>query len=218
MGRFEHTPLMQVLSGGQVFAQVPQLNSSMLTSTQVPLQKARSAGHKHFPLRHVFPRGQIFPHEPQLRESKLVSVHVPLHSSRPTRQEHFPLTQAVPSWQAFPHEPQFSGSTLVSVQVPLQRIVPTGQVGLLGATAEAPLIPVARSTRMYVILQIIKVKFISYLISYGYPYFGTAPIRFQLVLLAMYIFKILMPQLDYKDRFTHDRRRDSSAHRGERND
>ena len=147
MGRFEHTPLMQVLSGGQVFAQVPQLNSSMLTSTQVPLQKARSAGHKHFPLRHVFPRGQIFP-----------------------------------------HEPQFSRSTLVSLQVPLQRIVPAGQVGLLGATAEAPLIPVARSTRMYVILQIIVVKFISYLISYGHPHFGTAPIRFQMVLLAIHLF------------------------------
>jgi len=179
---------MQVLSGGQVFGQVPQLNSSLLTSTQVPLQKVRPAGHKHFPLRQSFPRGQVFPHEPQLRESKLVSVHVPLHSSRPTRHEQFPLTQAVPAGQAFPHEPQFSRSTLVSVQVPLQRIVPTGQVGLLGATAEAPLIPQARSTRMYVILQIIGVKFISYLISYRYPHFGTAPIRFQMVLLAIHLF------------------------------
>jgi hypothetical protein len=76
------------------------------------------------------------------------------------------LTQAVPAGQAFPHEPQFSRSTLL-IQVPLQRIVPTGQVGLLAARAELPIIPKARSTRMYVILQIIGVKFIFYLISNG---------------------------------------------------
>jgi hypothetical protein len=65
------------------------------------------------------------------------------------------LTQADPSGQAFPHEPQFSRSTLASVQVPLQRIVPTGQVGLLAARAELPVIPKYRSTRMYILLQII---------------------------------------------------------------
>jgi hypothetical protein len=70
------------------------------------------------------------------------------------------LTQAVPAGQAFPHEPQFSGSTLVLIQVPLQRIVLTGQVGLLAARAELPIIPKARSTRMYVLLQIIIVQFI----------------------------------------------------------
>lgn len=202
---------MQVLSGGQVFAHVPQLNSSLPRSTQVPLQKARSAGHKHFPLRHVFPRGQVFPHEPQLRESKLVSVHVPLHSSRPTRHEQFPLRQAVPSGQVFPHEPQFSRSTLVSVQVPLQRIVPAGQVRLLAARAELPIIPKARSTRMYVILQIVGVKFISYLISSGYPNLRILRSAFSRLLLAMHLFQILIPQLEYKDRFTHNRRRDSSA-------
>jgi hypothetical protein len=78
------------------------------------------------------------------------------------------LTQAVPAGQAFPHEPQFSRSTLVSVQVPLQRIVPTGQIGLLAARAELPIIPKARSTRIYVILPIMGVKFISGLISSGY--------------------------------------------------
>ncbi len=200
-GRFEHTPLLQVLSAGQVFAHVPQLNSSLPRSTQVPLQKARPAGHKHFPFRQSFPRGQVFPHEPQLRESKLVSVHVPLHSSRPTRHEQFPLTQAVPSGQAFPHEPQFSRSTLVSVQVPLQRIVPAGQVGLLAARAELPIIPKARSTRMHVILQIIGVQFISSLVSDGYPSLRIMQSAFSRVLLAMHLFQILMPQLEYKDRF-----------------
>ena len=154
-GRSEHIPLLQVLSGGQVFPHVPQLYLSLLESTHVPLQNARPTGHKHIPLKQLLPRGQIFPHDPQLFKSKLVSVHVPLQRNIPTIQEQFPLTQAVPSGQAFPHEPQFSRSTLVSIQVPLQRIVLAGQIGLLAATAKLPIIPQARSIRIVIVLQII---------------------------------------------------------------
>jgi hypothetical protein len=85
----------------------------------------------------------------------------------------------------------------------LQRIVPTGQVGLLAARAELPIVPKARSTRMYVILQILRVKFISGLIQMDIPIYDKRSV-FSKMLLAMYLFQILIPQLEYKDRFAQN--------------
>ena len=66
---------MQVLPGGHVLPQAPQLSGLLLVSVHAPPQRAAHA--MHAPLVHVCVPRHALPHAPQLRRSLLVSVQTP---------------------------------------------------------------------------------------------------------------------------------------------
>jgi hypothetical protein len=140
-------PLLQVavaLAGtGQTVPQAPQLSTSVLVSTQVPLQQLSVPGHSplvdphvHCPLTQLSPGEQALPQLPQFERSLAVFTQTPPQLVSPVRQ-HMPLLAVWPSKQQRPllqmpatmklgqtlsHWPQLLASVCVLTQLPLQSV------------------------------------------------------------------------------------------------
>ena len=124
----------------QTLPQVPQLASSLLVSTQEPLQFVPEAQL----VAQLLPEQtcvweHIVPQAPQLAGLLAVDTHTPLHSASSVAQMQDEATQVVPPVHAFPHRPQLFESVPSETQAPLQLVNPGPQVppSLAGASPAA---------------------------------------------------------------------------------
>jgi len=118
-----HVPFVQVAVAWaklQWLPQAPQLLTSVLRLTQVPLQAVWPEGHwlKHWPAWQEVPDAHTLLHAPQLLLSLLRFTQLPEQMVWPVGQEvvQMPFTQALPEGQATPQSPQFRLSLPVLTQ------------------------------------------------------------------------------------------------------
>jgi len=106
---------LQVMSAPQALPHAPQLEASVLRSTQTPAHLVPPPGHAQTPSMHVAPPEQAMPQPPQFEASRFGSTHTPAQAVRSVAQivMHVPALQACPLAQMIPQAPQFLGSLVV---------------------------------------------------------------------------------------------------------
>ena len=133
--------LMHPVFGGQASPHPPQLDESLVGSTQTPPHETLGGAQPptQTALTHAAPIAHWLPHAPQLFRSDVTSTHAPLHEIWGGMQPpplHAPITQLAPPWHWLPHIPQLAGSDVRSAQA-MPPIPMPGQ-GTVGATHAPP--------------------------------------------------------------------------------
>jgi hypothetical protein len=95
---------------------MPQFDSSVAVSTQVPPQSVRPIAQPQRPAVHTWPVGQARPQAPQLAALLMVLTQVRPQSVDPIGQRHAPIWQVVPIAHAVPQAPQLALSVMVLTQ------------------------------------------------------------------------------------------------------
>jgi len=129
-----HVPFVQVAVAWaklQWLPQAPQLLTSVLRLTQVPLQAVWPEGHwlKHWPAWQEVPDAHTLLHAPQLLLSLVRFTQLPVQLVWPVPQvtRHCPPEHAVPEGHCPPQAPQLLLSLLRFTQLPEQMVWPVGQ-------------------------------------------------------------------------------------------
>lgn len=100
-------PPTQTYPVGQVFPQLPQFVTLVLTSTQVPLQSKNPFGHVlQTPPTQTLPGGQVCPQVPQLLASVFKFTQLPAQFTKPGGQLQTPPIHILPGGHVLLQLPQ----------------------------------------------------------------------------------------------------------------
>jgi hypothetical protein len=103
----------------------PQLFSSFVRSTQVPLQSVRPVGQVQVPAWHILPPEHLLPHAPQLSLSVWRLTQTPGQQLSPVGQaQQVPAMHGSPAGHLLPQAPQWLGSVFRFTHWPEQSVSP----------------------------------------------------------------------------------------------